>query len=611
LFSALPLRWIRFNRQTTIVSAAIPMPPAANAPSASAGAVRRFGRFQLLRLLGKSAGTMLWLVDDPRVNQELMLALPRLQCADDAALAHWRDAARRANRVQHPGLAHAVEVGEHERWPFITYDRGNSVTLAERMSSRGLPAADVVPWLVQVLQGMAFAHEAGVGHHDIQPHLLCLADTGDCRLMGLGVMAAPASAGGGLQAQRQAAERDVLALGLVLHHALAGQPALEQADTGEVIKHMPPLGREIVRLPWSSTQPIAEPLRAITNRATDRQERQRYRSARTFERALSGWQRTTGDAGGGPIALLLDRLRTVGLLPAMPGGASRASQLAKMERERINELAEMVLADVGLSLEMLRAVNSAGVRGAMGAGNGPILTIRRAIAMVGLDGVRRAAHALRPWPGPLNEADAALLAQQLAQASHAGRVAQWLRPPGYDAELVHLLALLQRVGRLVVQYHFPDDATQIRRLMRPAPAAKLGEPDDPGMGEEAAAFAVLGVDLDALGTAIGRFWGLDEPVLMMMRRLPMATPVRASDSDTDLLRSTASCANEVVDAQALPEHERSVALHRVVQRYGRQLNIGWREVQQAALDIAPDGDDGHEPPHPTPGPGPQPHGSAV
>jgi len=91
----------------------------------------------------------------------------------------------------------------------------------------------------------------------------------------------------------------------------------------------------------------------------------------------------------------------------------------------------------------------------------------------------------------------------------------------------------------------------------------------------------------------------------------MATPVRASDSDTDLLRSTASCANEVVDAQALPEHERSVALHRVVQRYGRQLNIGWREVQQAALDIAPDGDDGHEPPHPTPGPGPQPHGSAV
>jgi len=582
----------------------MPMPPAANASPASAGAVRRFGRFQLLRLLGKSAGTMLWLVDDPRVDQELMLALPRLQCTDAAALAQWREAAQRASRVQHPGLAHVVEVADHDRWPFITYDRGNCVTLAERMSRRGLPASDLVPWVVQALQALAFAHEAGVCHHDIQPYLLCLSDAGDCRLMGLGVMAAPAS--GGLQAQRQAAESDVLALGLVLHHALVGQPALEQADTGEVIKHMPPRGREIVRLPWSSGQAIAEPLRAITNRATDRQERQRYRSARTFERALSGWLRTSSEAGGGPIALLLDRLRTVGLLPAMPGGATRAAQLATMERERINELAEIVMTDVGLSLELLRVVNSAGVRSAMGAGGEPILTIRRAIAMVGLDGVRRAANTLRPWPGPLNEADAALLAQQLAQASHAGRVAQWLRPPGYDAELVHLLALLQRVGRLVVQYHFPEDAAQIRRLMRPAPAAKLGEPDDPGMSEEAAAFAVLGVDLDALGTAIGRFWGLEDPVLMMMRRMPLSTPVRASDGDSDLLRSTASCANEVADAQALPALERPAALHRVVQRYGRLLNIDFREVQQAALGIAPAGDDTREPLGAAPWP--QPHG---
>ncbi|OYU92542.1 MAG: protein kinase, partial [Burkholderiales bacterium PBB5] len=447
------------------------------APTASAGAVRRFGRFQLLRLLGKSSKSMLWLVDDPRSAQELMLLLPRRQL-EAAALERWREQARRATRTSHPGLAHAVEVGDHDRWPFLCYDRGPAVTLAERLGSRGLPAAELVPWSIQALEGLAFAHEAGVTHGDIQPYLWALGDGGSCRLMGLGLPADDEQPNA--QAQRLASERDVLAMGLVMHHALAGQPALEQADVAEVISRMPPLGREIVRLPWSAGAPVAEPLRAIVNRATDRQERQRYRSARTLERALSGWLRTHGDASAGPIALLLDRLRSVGLLPAMPGGARRAARLALMERESINELAEIVLADVGLSFELLRLVNSAGMRGASAASNGPILTVRRAIAMVGLDGVRRAAGALRPWPGPLDEARAGELERQLEQARHAGRVAQWLRPAGYDGELVYLLALLQRLGRLVTQYHFPDDAVQLRRLLRPAPAAKPGAPDGPG-----------------------------------------------------------------------------------------------------------------------------------
>jgi len=41
-----------------------------------------------------------------------------------------------------------------------------------------------------------------------------------------------------------------------------------------------------------------------------------------------------------------------------------------MERERTNELAEVVLQDLALSFEMLRLVNSAQVRGAQLAGAG-------------------------------------------------------------------------------------------------------------------------------------------------------------------------------------------------------------------------------------------------
>jgi non-specific serine/threonine protein kinase len=553
--------------------------------------VRSFGRFQLQQLLGKSERTMAWRVGDPRSGQDLILVLPRRQPADPEALELWTGAVRKASRVNHPNLAAVVEMGVVDGWPFAAYDPRDAATLTARLSPKGLPGAEVAAWAVQGLEGLAFAHEAGVAHHDIQPFLVLLTDNGQLRLMGAevaldegetdtirGMTALDASA---LAAQRSAAQRDVLAFGLLMHHALAGTPALDEPDVGRAIALMPPTGREIVRLPWTTAQPVPDPLRAIVNRATDRQERHRYRNARTLARALQGWLKTDAESGGGPLALLLDRLSSVGLLPASPGAADRAARMAMMVRERTSELAEVVLQDLALTFELLRVVNTAQVRGVQVAGTGPVLTVRRAIAMLGLDGVRRAALALRPWPGPLSESQVPALRQAFERAKRTGRVAQSLRPAGYDAEVVYLVTLLQNLGRLAVQYHFPDEAQQIRRLTQPAPSPRTGEPDEPGMSEEAASYAVLGTDIEALGVAVARHWGLDSTVLHMVRRLSTAAPVRAPDTDDDVLRATASCAHEAMDALDLPAAQVPAAVQRVAQRYARALGIGLKELQAA------------------------------
>lgn len=249
-----------------------------------------------------------------------------------------------------------------------------------------------------------------------------------------------------------------------------------------------------------------------------------------------------------------------------------------METQRTFELAEVVLEDFALSFELLRLANGAQARA---AGSGPVLTVRRAIAMLGMDGVRRAALALREWPGPLDESGAARLEGLMDRIRRAARTALALRPAGYDGEVVYLLTLLQNLGRLVVHYHFADEAQQIARLMQSAPSPRAGEPEEPGMSEEAAAFAVLGADIDAIGLAVARHWGFDESLLKMSQRLPLATPVRTPDGDDDLLRVAASCANEAVDAMSQPAPKVAAALQRVVQRYGRVLNFGLRELQDA------------------------------
>jgi non-specific serine/threonine protein kinase len=83
----------------------------------------------------------------------------------------------------------------------------------------------------------------------------------------------------------------------------------------------------------------------------------------------------------------------------------------------------------------------------------------------------------------------------------AGHAAQALRPAGYDPEVVYLIAILQNLGRLMVQYHFPRGRTGPPADAKPA-ARRAGEPELPGMTEEGASFAVLGVDIESLGAAV-------------------------------------------------------------------------------------------------------------
>ena len=73
----------------------------------------------------------------------------------------------------------------------------------------------------------------------------------------------------------------------------------------------------------------------------------------------------------------------------------------------------------------------------------------------------------------------------------------------------------------------------------------------------------------------------------MIRRFGLQAPVRSIENDDDMLRATASCANEVVDALSLPARQSVAALQRVTQRYARALNLTLRDLQLAAQGQSP------------------------
>ncbi|MBI3348706.1 MAG: HDOD domain-containing protein [Burkholderiales bacterium] len=553
-------------------------------PSPATTPLRSFGRFELRALLSKSARSLVWRVFDERHGQELMLCMPRDKPNSALALEHWLRMAQGAERVQHPNLAVPFEIGQVENWPYVAYDRALGETLDERLARQNAPLPlDAASWIAQLLEGLAFAHEAGHAHRDIQTASLIIDANDKVRLIRLEVAQEvfPATVDFNAvtrRAVRESAEEDVLCVGLMLNRILSGKPVLEENDLQAVVQQMQPAGREMVRLGWETPHPIPDPLRAICNRATDRQLRQRYHLARSFWRALDGWRTAAAHDSGGPIALLMDKLQRIGHLPTTTTGMHRFTAGSGLEAQHASALSDLVLKDMALSLELVRRVNNALKQN--GHAGETVLNMQRAIQMLGLDGLQLAANALKPWPGPLQPVAAELLRKLMARVTKAGQVAQALRPAGYDAEVVQLITVMQNLGRLLLQYHFPDDAQQIRQLMVP-PEPTEDQPNPPSLSEQAAAYAVLGCDLDALGAAVARHWGLGDELVQMIRRQPMDAPVHPPRSDADSIRLTCSLANELIDALGLPEARRRPGVDAATRRYAKALGIGLREVMEA------------------------------
>jgi non-specific serine/threonine protein kinase len=146
-----------------------------------------------------------------------------------------------------------------------------------------------------------------------------------------------------------------------------------------------------------------------------------------------------------------------------------------------------------------------------------------------------------------------------------------------------MVTMIQNLGRLALCYHFPEECIQIHRLTQPVSSPETEGGEVPGMAERAACFAVLGVDVDAVGKVVARYCGFDDATWHRLARIPGQDLVPMARSDDDYLRTTASCANDAMDALRLPAPQAASALAAVVHRYGRALKLTSKLLQDALV----------------------------
>jgi non-specific serine/threonine protein kinase len=561
---------------------------ATTAPAPALGPVlRTFGDFGLLRLLGRSSLTIAWLAIDHRTGEPVRLLASTQPVPLPAVRERCVEDAKRAARLVHPRIAPVREVGCVDRFPYLVCDAEPVDLEPPSLAASVLSLDDLVRRGHDLLDGLSYAHEAAMVHGDIGLHTVMVDGSGRLRLWGCGLAQA---LGNAAQTSRTTSvppvvntavsavpslgyllSREIAACGLLIQHWLLGHAPVGEPDMPTLVSQMTTID---LRLPPDLPQPVPVSLRLIINRAIDLHPQRRFVHARSFERVLGTWRQTQLLGGNGFDVMFAERIRRGGHLPARPMLGNRITVIAGMEKERLDTVVNVLLEDIALSLGLLRSANAADA--AAITAEEPVLTVKRAMQLMGTAGLRRVASGMKPWPGSLKPMGVRGLENALQRALLAGHLAEHLAPAGMEAEAAMLAAQFQHLGRLLAAYHFPEELQQIARL-KAAGDVGTGQP----LSEETATLAVLGVDLQGLTESFLRLWGLNESLRQRVRQIPLDRQVRSPNTPGGWIKLVASCANEIVAVTELAPSAQPDALTAVLNRYHHALALETEQVRSA------------------------------
>ncbi len=149
---------------------------------------RPFGRYTLLRRLGKGGMGTVFLAHDSLLDRPVALKVPHPEVVSSpAALERFYREARAAAQLDHPCICRVHDVGAHEDLPFLTmpYVEGQPLSAQiERYPGQPRLGAELVRRLALALQE---AHDKGIVHRDLKPANIMLTGRGEPIIMDFGL----------------------------------------------------------------------------------------------------------------------------------------------------------------------------------------------------------------------------------------------------------------------------------------------------------------------------------------------------------------------------------------------------------------------------------------
>jgi hypothetical protein len=268
--------------------------------------IERIGKYRVLERIGRGGMGIVLKAHDPVLDRTVALKViaPDVEVTEELRTRFFREAQACA-RLSHPNIVTVFDLGDVDGRLFIVMQFLEGEELRQVIAQRrAMPLEEKIVVMMQVCDGVAYAHQHGVVHRDIKPGNIFLLRDGGVKILDFGVArivtADPGLTRTGLimgtlrymapeQARGRADHRaDIFSVGSVFYEWLAHRPAFPGDDPMEILEalrtHDPP--------PLSDIDPaIPGDLAAIVARALRKDPAERVQDLQEMRRDLDAVRR--------------------------------------------------------------------------------------------------------------------------------------------------------------------------------------------------------------------------------------------------------------------------------------------------------------------------------
>jgi serine/threonine protein kinase len=148
----------------------------------------KLGPYVIVDLIGKGGMGEVYSALDPRLDRSVALkVLSPVGPANDDHVARFAQEARTCALLNHPNIVAVYDVGTYNGLPFVVSELLQGESLRARIKEGGMPAATAIRYALQIVEGLAAAHQLDVVHRDLKPENLFITHSGRLKILDFGL----------------------------------------------------------------------------------------------------------------------------------------------------------------------------------------------------------------------------------------------------------------------------------------------------------------------------------------------------------------------------------------------------------------------------------------
>src|SRR5262245_21998979 len=263
--------------------------------------IQRLGKYRIVERIGRGGMGTVYKAHDPMLDRTVALKVisSDIDVTEEMRARFFREAQACA-RLNHPNVITVYDMGDEDGHLYIVMEFLEGEELRQVIAQkRNVFLEDKLAMMIEVCDGLDYAHKRGIVHRDIKPGNIYVLRDGHVKLLDFGI-ARISSAAVGLtrtgavlgtlryiapeQARGQVTHRsDIFSVGAVFYELLGYRHAFVGDDPMEVLERL----RSENPTPLAELDPsIPSQLSAVIDRALSKDPARRFDSCSEMQKAL-------------------------------------------------------------------------------------------------------------------------------------------------------------------------------------------------------------------------------------------------------------------------------------------------------------------------------------